>query len=225
MSPPASPYLIDSGPLLREAGLIHRVLEPVNPGPYPTVVMLHGRAGNEEVMWIFRKTIPVHWLKIAPRGIVADPWGGYSWLSQEHGYWPDLAEFAQPVEAIQRFITALPTLYNADPARTYLMGFSQGAATAYATAMTYPGLVQAIAGLVGFMPQNCHQSEVLKNLAQTPIFMAVGKKDKRIPYEQGLNCRQLLRQAQANLTYLEYDTGHKLNAQGFNDLQAWWNNL
>ncbi len=94
------------------------------------------------------------------------------------------------------------------------MGFSQGAAIAYATAMRHPGLIKGIAGLVGFVPGECE--EVLKGspLRGLPIFMAVGKKDPRIPFSRTATCAQILQKAETQLDYHEYDTGHKLNAQG-----------
>lgn len=184
--------------------------------------MLHGRTGNEDVMWLFERVTRGDWLKITPRGLVADPRGGFSWLPQEYGVWPSLDAFEAAVTALKSFLKALPTLYNADPKRMYLMGFSQGAAMSYATAMRHPGLVQAIAGLVGFMPGDCQRSPRLKALRELPIFMAVGIHDPLIPREQSSECASTLRQAGAQLTYHEYNSGHKLNTQGFQDLRAWW---
>jgi phospholipase/carboxylesterase len=216
------PKLIDQGPLLQSSGLVHRVLKPSGKGPHPTLVMLHGRTGNEDVMWLFEHVSPGDWLKITPRGIVADPRGGYSWLQQEYGTWPSLEAFETAVTALQGFLQALPAQYNADPQRMYLMGFSQGAATSYATALHHPALVQAIAGLVGFMPGDCKRPSFHKALRELPIFMAVGTNDPLIPREQSSECALTLRQAGAQLTYREYNTGHKLNSQGFQDLRAWW---
>lgn len=223
--PKPNPLLIDSGPILTEMGLIHNVLEPAGPGPYRTVVMLHGRYGNEDAMWLFAKTTPVNWLKIAPRGLLAEPRGGFSWVYQEYGVWPDLPVFDTAVSAVARFLLALPRVYNADPDHIYLMGFSQGAAVSYATAMRHPGIARAIAGLVGFVPDACAETGNLAALADLPIFMAVGRADKIIPYERSLGCAATLRHANANLAYNEYDTGHKLNAQGMRDLQHWWRNM
>ena len=40
--------------LAADAGdLTHRVARPAGPGPHPTVLMLHGRSGDENVMWVF----------------------------------------------------------------------------------------------------------------------------------------------------------------------------
>lgn len=222
MSESAPPKLVTSVNVIEQAGLIHRVKQPTGDGPFPTVVMLHGRAGNEDVMWVFAPTLPSNWLAVAPRGIRIDPDGGYDWRPRGRDEWPTLAQFDEAVTAVIRFIHSLPDLYGADPAHIYLMGFSQGAATAYATALRQPGLVQGIAGLVGFMPGECGNVAETAVLRDLPIFMAVGKQDPLIPYALAQSCAETLTAAGTALTYHEYDTGHKLNAQGMRDLKNWW---
>ena len=216
------PQFIDSGFAWEQSGLIHRVRQPEPPGPHRTVVMLHGRAGNEDVMWVFAKAIPAEWLIVAPRAIESDPDGGYSWRLRQPDEWPTLDQFDEAVTAVTHFIHALPNLYNADPAHIYLMGFSQGTAVSYAVAMRNPRLVQGIAGLVGFIPTRCDSALDESPLVDLPIFMAVGKRDPLIPPERAAGCAQTLMMAGSNLEYHEYDTGHKLNATGMQDLTAWW---
>jgi phospholipase/carboxylesterase len=216
------PRLVIEETAVAASGLIHRVSTPTGPGPHKTVVMLHGRSGTEDVMWIFAKTLPPGWLVVAPRGIKNDPAGGYDWRPRGKDEWPTLEQFDEAVTAVAHFIHALPHLYNADLDQIYLMGFSQGAATAYATAIRHPGLIQGIAGLVGFIPTACGDAETTAALLDLPIFMAVGKRDPLIPAERAAGCAQTLFMAGANLEYHEYDTGHKLNAAGLRDLQAWW---
>jgi phospholipase/carboxylesterase len=194
------------------------VLQPEGEGPWPTAVLLHGHAGNEDVMWVFARTLPKNWLLIAPRAISTSAEGGYTWHPRQLDNWPSLSEFDEAVTAVTHFIHALPHLYQANPQQIYLMGFSQGAALAYATAIHQPNLVQGIAALVGFMPEGTDAAP-LKGL---PAFMAVGKQDEQIPYELAQQCATILQTAEAQLDYHEYDTGHKLNAQGVRDLTAWW---
>ena len=222
MSQANTPKLISNVQVIQQAGLIHRVQRPEGDGPFPTVVMLHGRAGTEDVMWVFANTLPQNWLVVAPRGIRIDPDGGFDWRPRGKDEWPPLTAFDEAVTAVTRFIHALPTLYNADPSQIYLMGFSQGAATAYATAMQQPGLVRGIAGLVGFVPGECDKMVETAVLRDLPIFMAVGTEDETIPYAMSQRCAKTLRDVGATLTVGEYDTGHNLNGQGIRDLRAWW---
>jgi phospholipase/carboxylesterase len=173
-------------------------------------------------MWIFARTIPPNWLIVAPRGIKPDSAGGYTWYPRARDQWPTLEQFDEASEAVYRFVSALPQLYNADPHQVYLMGFSQGAATAYATAIRHPHSVQGIAGLVGFIPVECGAIQESSPLMRLPIFMAAGKRDPLIPLSRTVSCAQTLYMAGAQLEYHEYDTGHRLNAQGIKDLKRWW---
>lgn len=215
-------FLPRNDPEMNVAGLVHRVRAPQTPGPHPTIILLHGRSGDEDVMWVFARALPPGWLLVAPRGLKPDPDGGYAWHPRTPDEWPCLYEFDEAVTAVTHFIHALPQQYNADPKQIYLMGFSQGAAAAYALAMKYPRLIQGVAGLVGFVPEACDAAVQIQALDGLPIFMAVGVEDPLIPYQRAQQCAQTLREAGANLTYKEYITGHKLDAQGMRDLQAWW---
>jgi phospholipase/carboxylesterase len=220
----AEPTLVAYGPEMARAGLLHRVLVPDAPGPHPTVVMLHGRAGSEEDMWVFRPSVPEGWLLVAPRGLHADD-AGFAWHPPLPELWPSLGAFDEAVLALRRFLLALPEIYGADPERVYLMGFSQGAALSYALAMAYRQLVQGIAGLVGFVPTRTENAVETAALQDLPIFMAVGKRDRFIPFERAKRCAETLREAGADLTYRVYDVGHRLPADGVRDLRAWWDEV
>ncbi|UCG24170.1 MAG: dienelactone hydrolase family protein [Chloroflexota bacterium] len=216
------PLLVNAGPALARAGLPHRVLVPNEAKPYPTVVMLHGRSGDEDAMWIFGRALPKEWLVVSPRGIKLDPAGGYAWHPRQRDEWPPLSMFDEAVVALTHFLQALPELYDADPDCLYLMGFSQGAATAYATAMGHPGQVQGIAGLVGFVPVESDAAVETRALRGLPIYIAVGKEDPFIPLDRARGCAETLKASGADLDYREYDTGHRISAQGMRDLKAWW---
>ena len=216
------PQLVDSGPVYQTAGLAHRVLRPKGDGRRPAVVMLHGYQGNEEVMWIFANTIPKDWLKIAPRG-VETAGDSYSWGKLPQSGWPGLADFDAAVTAVAQFIHSLPDLYQVDPEQIYLMGFSQGAATAWATALAHPGLTRGIAGLVGFMPILPDKAPFsADHWRELPIFMAAGKEDETIPLEISRRSAEAIRRLGAALDYGEYETGHRLNAAGMRELREWW---
>jgi phospholipase/carboxylesterase len=215
----------DTKPILVEnetAVLPHRVLKPEKPGPHPTVVMIHGMLGSEDVMWIFSQTLPADWLVVAPRAIAAEKDGRYSWHPRQQDEWPSLADFNTAVAILEKFIDTLPTLYNADPDQIYLMGFSQGAAAAFAVAMHNPEKIKGIASLVGFMPQAVDEAMETKRLADIPVLMAVGTEDERIPLEIARECGKAVRAAGAYLEYREYETGHKLNGAGMRKLKSWW---
>ena len=92
--PDKKPILVDD----ETAVLPHRVLQPNSPGPHPTVVMIHGQLGSEDVMWIFRQTLPEDWLVVAPRAIVEETNGRHSWHPRQQDEWPTLAAFDTAVD-------------------------------------------------------------------------------------------------------------------------------
>ena len=214
--------LIDSGPAVERAGLAHRVRRGQGAGPHPAVVMLHGRSGDETVMWVFARALPPGWLVVAPRAPRPDPDSGYSWLPRRPGEWPALELFDDAVAYVWRLALALPELYQADGRAIHLMGFSQGAALAYAAALRHPRLVRGVAGLVGFMPPAPEAVLAVAPLRGLPVFAATGLRDEIIPLEVSRAGADRLRAAGAQLDYREYDTGHKLDAAGMRDLAAWW---
>lgn len=220
MEATSSPQLIQTGPEMFEAGLAYRYQMPDGPGPYPTAVLLHGRHGSEDVMWVFRKTIPRPWFVIAPRAPLADK-ELYSWMIQPPGEWPNLAAFDPAVDVLARFVKALPGLYNADSDRIYLMGFSQGAAVALATAIRRPKLARGVAGLVGFAP-SAPADEIAGSLEGLPVFWVTGKEDTTVPYSVSQATVETLRSAGADLEYHEYQIGHKMSAAGVRDLRHWF---
>ncbi len=220
-NPADTPQLVLSGPEYYETGLAYRYQMPAGPGPYPLAVLLHGRLGDEDVMWVFRRVVPRPWLVVAPRAIVPESPRGFSWHAQPHGQWPALPEFDPAVDALLRFLAAMPRLYNADPDRTVLMGFSQGAAVAYATALRRPSAARGIAGLVGFVPRVAPEA-VAGRLAGLPVFMAAGAYDETVPPAESRRSAAVLRAAGADLDAREYPTGHKMTPDALDDLQAWF---
>lgn len=220
MSTP-EPELITSGPALTATGLVHRVRVPATNGPHPTVVMVHGRSGTEEVMWVFARALPRDWLLVAPRALYDDDRGGWSWDIRPNGEWPTLDQLQPGSDALARFVAALPDQYDADPERIYLMGFSQGAAVSLAAVLLGSVQPQAVAALVGFTPLDI-PADARARLRDLPVLLAVGRDDPTIPMEIAELAAEELIRAGARLDYRAYDTGHKLNARGMRDLADWW---
>jgi phospholipase/carboxylesterase len=216
------PQLVTDGMAIVKAGLIHRVWEPDGNGPHPTIIMNHGRSGTEDVTWVFAQTLPKEWLIVSPRALYSDDRGGYSWDIRPEGEWPPIDAFTPAVDRLYQFVHALPELYNADLSRLYMLGFSQGAAVSYTYTMRYPNSVKGIAGLVGLMAADVLTDPDLANLRDLPVMMMVGRKDDTIPQTVAHDCAMALIHAGVRLDYREYNTGHKLNAQGMRDLKQWW---
>lgn len=214
-------------------GLAYRALEPSAAAePPPVALLLHGLGGDERVMWVFASQLPRHWLLVAPRApLPAEP-AGWTWLLRQPDEWPDLARFDAPVDALVRFLDGLPAFHPADLQRLVLIGFSQGAATAFALALRLaqrpdsPVRTRGIASLVGFMPRGAAEAFPGQGLlAGLPTFMAVGQRDPLVPVTQGRLAADAARALGADLRYQEYEAGHKIPSQGMRDLADWCRGL
>lgn len=198
--------------------LIHRVRVPEGAaGPLPAVVMVHGWLGNENVMSIFDRLVPPHVVLVSPRApleVGPDSYGWFRTVSDDAGFAAGLAD-------LRAFVEALPAAYPIDPARLVFMGFSQGAAMSLGLALSAPELVRGVAVLAGFVPEQAAGWATPGRLAGLPIFIAHGRADETVRVEQARAAHTLLTQAGADVSYHEYDLGHKLNAAGMKALQTW----
>ncbi len=196
--------------------LIHRSRLPDSfTSPAPAVVMAHGLFGDENVMWQFEKTLPSGVVAVSPRAPV-EVGGGFGWNP------PSPAGRGVGGEvALREFVSRLPEVYPVDPSRIVLMGFSQGAAMCYALALSEPALIAGVAALAGFLPDGARQWIAPGRLAGKPVFIAHGAEDTAVPIEAAVSARDAMSTCGADVTYAEYPTGHKMNAQGMRDLKAW----
>jgi phospholipase/carboxylesterase len=206
--------LVESGPALDTLGLAHRVFIPPGSGPHPVLVMVHGLSGTEDAPWIFARSAGPEWLIISPRAPFPLE-GGYTWNSSTD--YTDPESYRKGLAAFTHFVEGLAGVYPADRARLVLLGFSQGAALAYAFAMSRP--VNGIAALAGFIPRPFY--ERVSALRGVPILMLHGTRDERIPIEQARADRDRLAAAGADLTYAEDNVTHKVSVGGLQTLKQW----
>jgi phospholipase/carboxylesterase len=198
-----------------------RMRIPESPGPHPVVLMLHGWTGDEDAMWVFATRLPKHALLLAPRGIFRASLGGYGWHGKTSSAWPWVDDFRPSMEALLELLT--PTNFpDADLDRFRLVGFSQGAALAFSVALSYPERVSSMAVLSGFLPEGAGAMVRDAPLREKHIFMAHGTQDQLVPVERARQAAEILRQAGASVFYCEDDVGHKLSADCFRGMQAFF---
>lgn len=215
--------LISEGVAYDKLGLVHRVRIPEDEPPaqgFPTLVMVHGHKGNEDVTWVFARNAGSQWLIATPRAPLPSPDGdGYTWNSFSAEGKTETASLDRSLAQLTRFITNLPSVYPADLSRLVLLGFSQGAGMCYAYTATQPQPpLIGMAALGGYIPGPVK----LPPLNHLPIFMFHGSKDETIPISLAHKNRDQLIAAGADLTYQEDEVGHKVSAEGMRRLTVWF---
>lgn len=203
--------------------LTFRFQGPPGEGPHPVVLLVHGWTGDENSMWVFRARLPKDALLLAPRGLQAEPMGGYSWHRHTHAGWPWVDDFQLAIETLLEVMTP-ENFPRADFSNLSLVGFSQGAALCYTMALYYPSKVRSIAGLAGFLPQGADALVRNRPLQDKPVFVAHGTQDELVPVERARQAIDLLEEAGAKVTYCEDEVGHKLSLSCFKGLESFFRN-
>ena len=198
-----------------------RVQKPRNPGPYKVILLLHGWTGDEDAMWVFASRLPQNALLVAPRGLFATPLGGYGWHPHEIGSWPWVDDFRPVIEELFEILCSDP-FPDSDCSSVSMVGFSQGAALAFAFGMLFPAKVNLIAGLSGFMPQGAEAIARNKPLKDKHVFLAHGSQDQIVAVDRARSAVKVLESAGAEVSYCEDDVGHKLSASCYQGLQNYF---
>nr|ALG05223.1 phospholipase/Carboxylesterase [uncultured bacterium 5E7] len=191
--------------------------------PHPCLVLLHGRGSNEQDLFGLVPELPKQPLVVSVRAPFPFPWGGWFWydLSGEQ-HVPDPETFASSMSQLREFLGELPARYPIDPARLYLLGFSQGALMSGCLTLAQPGLVRATAMLSGYLPLHAPLETDDAGVAGKPIFMAHGQYDNVLPVVMGRQARMHLETLKADVEYHEYPMDHQVVEQEMADLRRWF---
>jgi len=152
----------------------------------------------------------------APRGLFPAEGGGFSWVDGNPGPGGSLHDFDPARQAISQWLTGLVRLHGLDLRDTYLLGFSQGSALAFALACLGDIEPGGLAALAAYLPEGD-----LGRLDGLPIFWSHGSRDDRVPVARARRDVERLRAAGARVDYCESDTGHKVGVECLRALKAW----
>ncbi len=203
---------------------IERKPRVVSDAPPPLLLLLHGYGANEYDLFDLADFVDPRFHVVSARAPLALPWGGFAWyhLSGVPGRLvPDPQTRAQAVDLVERFVEALPGRIGADPRRTYLLGFSQGAIMSFAVAVRRPELVAGLVPISGYLDPALLPPTGVQALERLPILHMHGAYDEIIPVEAAHMTRDMLRLSGARYAYHEYPIGHGIHPDGLQLVQTW----
>jgi phospholipase/carboxylesterase len=203
-------------------GLIYRVRRGQ---PHDAlIVMLHGLSGDENAMWIFDHALPRSATVIAPRALYASQFGGYSWARSMVRDDLDDVDYQAALEGLSPLMAETIALYQIDPQRVIVMGFSQGAALSYAYSLRYPESLRGVIALAGFLSADTSAGTQTTSGAHTvlPHYLILhGTHDDAVPIDRAREARSALEARGAMVEYHEHRVGHKVSAQGMKEIARW----
>jgi phospholipase/carboxylesterase len=201
--------------LTSRSGLIYRIREGQGKHPW-MVIMLHGLGGDENSMWVLEHALPSGVSIVTPRAPFQTGERNFSWVDNALHGWPTKEDFLPAVEALKGLINELEIEIGLVQDDLMLMGFSQGAALAFATADDPAISPKAVIAAATFLPAGD-----FSNLEGLPIFWGHGVRDEWISIERARRGSQALKDVGAQVHFCETDVGHKMGVECLNGLQGW----
>jgi phospholipase/carboxylesterase len=190
------------------------------------LVMLHGIGADENDLLPLAPHLDPRLLCVSVRAPHEYAVMGHSWFDIDWSTVPPTYDLAQAEESRAAVATLLPALearHRTDPDRTFLLGFSQGAAIALALALTRPELVRGVVVHSGrLIPDLAARLAPAAALAHLEALVLHGVDDPVLPVERGREIRDLLAPLLGDrLVYAEHDVDHGISPASLADVARW----
>ena len=196
-------------------GLQHKVR--ITSPEKPLVILVHGRAGNFDVMWTFRRAVPEDYSVLLPQAPLNDPIGGHSWWQVgEQGRRED-APAQAAAGALQRFIESAVSFYQLKPSCFLGAGFSQGAALLSVLLQSSANPLDGAALLAGFVLK---QPQPVRGKTRS-ILILHGSQDEVVPVEMAQLGASYLEGLGYPVQFIQDPVGHKIGTGAVRALTSW----
>jgi phospholipase/carboxylesterase len=138
------------------------------------------------------------------------------------GIRPDLPQARQALGDLLAWLQAAPERLGTDPARTYLLGFSQGAMMSLGVLRAAPERLAGVVALSGRDAAGLFEATADAGaIARVPLLVAHGIHDDILPVDNGRAMRDAYRGTSADFTYREFPVGHGVSEEEIGVVDAW----
>ena len=197
--------------------------------PAPLLIALHGYSANKKQMMREAKQMAPESFAIAslqgfhqhmkePKEVGGRLRFGFGWLTDFH-----------PEDSVaihhQALLDLMQTLIGegvADPARIFLLGFSQTCALNYRFAFTHPDLLRGVVGICGGLPGDWETGRSYQP-TKAAIFHLTGLQDEYYPPSRVADYEERLRLRAQHAEFKRYDAAHEIVPAMREDVRAWLN--
>jgi phospholipase/carboxylesterase len=213
--------------------LIHTVYNPGEPSvegahgaaePLPTVVAIHGHGANGfDLLGLGPYLAAGRVLLICPEAefVLQPGLLSYTWFETAPPARRSEREFERVTAALSDFIRDAVPRYGGDPARTALIGFSQGGTLAYRLGLAEPSRFRGVAALSTWLPDEAAERAERGPAGTLPLLVQHGTDDPMISVDRARESRERLNALGASPDYREYPMGHEIRPDSMRDLSEW----
>jgi phospholipase/carboxylesterase len=195
--------------------------------PAPLLLALHGYGANKRQMMREAKQIaPDDFAIVSLQGFhqhlkePKEPGGplrfGFGWLTNFH---PE-DSVAIHHRALLNLIELLSNEGIADPARVFLLGFSQTCALNYRFAFTHPDQLRGVIGICGGVPGDWENGELYQP-TNASVFHLAGEQDEFYPPARVAEYAAQLRTRAAAVEFRSYPAAHEIISAMRDDIRSW----
>lgn len=221
-------FTVQAQPLFKdEASGLYYLLKKGDPKK-PTVVLLHGYGSNERDLFSFANVFPEGTNIICARGPISYSSSSFAWYDiqfrNDGNHQRNIDQAYASVEKITGFLQSV-LKNNGLTGKIILGGFSQGAIMSLYLAINQPTLMNGIIGMSGtLLEENLKPISANKKQYETlKVYYAHGTNDQLLPITHGRKCKQLIDDAEMQLSYYEYPITHTISQQEVKDMVEWFN--
>ena len=123
-------------------------------------------------------------------------------------------------QAIRDLIRILAGEGIADPARVFLLGFSQACALNYRFAFTHPEYLRGAIGICGGIPGDWETSPLYRR-AEIDVMHLAGARDELYPPERVRDYEHQLKTRARSVVFKSYDAAHEIVPEMRPDVVQW----
>ncbi|MFC5467414.1 alpha/beta hydrolase [Cohnella suwonensis] len=198
-----------------------RLPDKMEPGKlYPTIFTLHGKGSNERNMANLTEPLENDFILVHVRGDLILG-SGYQYYELKGLGNPVRESFDRAANLLTAFIEDAIARHPIDPARVYLLGFSQGAILSMTLALTLGSRLKGIVALNGYVPDFVKTEYVLRDTSDVSVFISHGERDSIFPVRIGHDNAAYFGTRTDKLTYKLYPTDHGVSEQNQSDFVDW----
>jgi predicted esterase len=195
--------------------------------PAPLLIALHGYGANKRQMGREALAIAPEGFAVAslqgfhqhmkmPRETGGPARFGFGWLTNFH---PE-DSVAIHHRALLDLMQTLSSEGVADPARIFLLGFSQSCALNYRFAFTHPDRLRGVIGICGGLPGDWETSELYQP-TKAAVFHLTGARDEFYSPSRVGDYEERLRLRASEVEFKSYDAAHEMAPAMREDVRAW----
>lgn len=202
-------------------------LRPGTTAPAPLLIALHGYGANKrQMMREAQLMAPAEFAIASLQGFhqhmrePREPGGplrfGFGWLTNFRSE----ESVAIHHRALLDLIKTLTEDGVADPARVFLLGFSQSCALNYRFAFTHPEVLRGVIGICGGIPGDWETSTTYRE-APFDVFHLAGTRDETYPPDRVKDYERQLQKRARSVLFKSYNAEHEIVPEMRADVVQW----